>query len=115
MPNVSKLPKTAFKPGCAPGPGRPIGARSKLTETALAALGADFAEHGVAVIEQVRRERPHHYLSLVVSLMPRQLTVERLSPFEHLTDAELDLIEETLRAGRARLVPQPEDAKQQDS
>src|SRR5262249_32805040 len=29
----------AFKPGCAPGPGRPPGVRNRLTETALQLLG----------------------------------------------------------------------------
>ena len=45
--------------------------------------------------------------------LPKELKVERLSPFEHLSDAELDLIEHALRAGRAKLVPEPEDTNQQ--
>ena len=90
-----------FQPGNRLG-GRPLGSRNKLTEIALAALGEHFAVHGVAAIDRVYREEPGTYLRIVASLLPRQLTVEKLSPFEHLSDAELDLIEQTLRAGRAR-------------
>ena len=89
-----------FATGWPGGPGRPPGARNRLSEIALAALGADFAEHGAAVIAQVRRERPHHYLSIVVSLLPRQLHVERSSPFADLTDDELDQLERYLSASR---------------
>ena len=109
-----------FAPGWRGG-GRPLGARSKISELALAALRDDFAEFGPDVIRKVRETRPAHYLSLVVSLLPRQLQVERSSPLAELTDAELTLIEETLRAGRARLVPEingneldPTDTNQPD-
>ena len=78
--------------------------RNRLTELALAALGADFAEHGAAVIKKVREERPHHYLSIIAQLLPRQLHVERSSPFTDVTDSELELMEETLAAARAKIV-----------
>jgi hypothetical protein len=78
--------------------------RNRLSEVALAALGDDFAEHGKAVIEQVRRERPHHYLSVVASLLPRQLHVERVSPLGELSDEELRMVDELLSAMRARTV-----------
>ena len=95
---MSKLPKTAFQPGCAPGPGRPRGQRNRLTEVALTALGADFAEHGAAVIEEVRKTKPHVYLQVVASLLPRQVQMEKLSPFSDLTDAELEQLERYLAA-----------------
>ena len=79
MSMLRKLPKNAFQPGCVPGPGRPPGKRNRLTEIVLQALAADFAEHGAAVIEDVRKTRPHVYLQVYASLMPRQLTVEKLS------------------------------------
>ena len=96
----------AFKPGCAPGPGRPKGMRNRLTEIALQALGDDFKKHGIAVIEKVRRERPHTYLSIIASLLPRQLHVEHASPFNDLTDSELDQLEQLLAAMRAKAVQQ---------
>jgi hypothetical protein len=101
---LQKLPRTAFQKGCAAGPGRPPGARNKLTEVALAALGDDFAEHGAAVIEEVRKTKPHVYLQVVASLLPRQVQMEKLSPLSDITDEELHQIEELLAASRARLV-----------
>ena len=101
---VRKAPSTAFKPGWKGGPGRPPGMRNRLTEIALQALGEHFAVHGVAAIDRVYREEPATYLKIVASLLPRQVSIEKLSPFEHLTDEELTLLEETLRAGRAQQV-----------
>lgn len=98
------LPKTAFKKGCAPGPGRPPGKRNYLTEVVLEALANDFNEHGLAVIEKVRREKPHVYLQACVSLLPKQMHVERSSPLGELSDDELLLLEEHLAATRAKLV-----------
>jgi hypothetical protein len=97
-----------FATGWRGGPGRPLGMRNRLSETALAALGADFAEHGPDVIKQVRETKPHVYLQIVASLLPRQLQVERSSPLADLSDEELALIEETLTASRAKLVPELE-------
>ena len=70
----------------------------RLTEVALAALGADFAEHGAAVIEEVRKTKPHRYLRVVASLLPRQVQMEKLNPFSDLTDEELEQLEAYLRA-----------------
>jgi hypothetical protein len=94
----------AFKPGCAPGPGRPPGQRNRLTEIALQMLGDDFNEHGAAVIEEVRKTKPHVYLQVVASLLPRQLHVERTSPLGELSDAELEELEAFLASSRAQLV-----------
>jgi len=119
---IRKPPKTAFQPGCAPGPGRPRGQRNRLTEVALAALGADFAEHGAAVIEEVRKTKPHVYLQVVASLLPRQVQMEKLSPYSDLTDAELEQLERYLAAAHAHAVSEingaaialePKDTKQQ--
>jgi hypothetical protein len=97
----AELKPWQFKPGN-PGGGRPVGARSKLSETFLQALAADFAEHGQAAIVKVRAERPHHYLSVVANLCPRELRVERHSPFSDLSDQEIDLLEAFLKSNRAR-------------
>jgi hypothetical protein len=97
-----------FVAGWQGGPGRKLGQRNKLSETFLQALGEDFALHGPAVIEKVRQTKPHHYLSVVASLCPRQLHVERTSPLGELSDDELTQIEEMLAATRAKLVQQLE-------
>ena len=92
-----------FQPGNRLG-GRPPGARNRLTEVALQALGEHFNLYGAAAIHRVFTEEPGTYLRIVASLLPRSLTVEKISPFEHLSDEELTIIEEALRAGRARVV-----------
>jgi hypothetical protein len=65
-------------------------------------------------------------LSAVVSLLPKQTTVETLSPLGDLTDEEIAMLDEMLAASRARLVRElephdgaaialdPADAKQQE-
>jgi hypothetical protein len=99
-----KAPKTAFKPGWSGGPGRPPGKRNYLTEVALAALSTDFELHGAATIEEVRKTKPHVYLQIVASLLPRQLQVERTSVLGELSDEEIAQIEEMLAASRAKTV-----------
>ena len=45
----------------------------RLTDTILAALYADFEQHGAWAIERMRLEEPTQYVKLVVSLMPNSL------------------------------------------
>jgi hypothetical protein len=99
-----KPPSTAFKPGNPGGPGRPRGARSKLNELAVALLHEDFAKHGAEVIKRVRERKPEVYLASVVSLLPKQSQIEKRSPFDDVSDEELQMLEEHLTALRARLV-----------
>ena len=104
MATPKQLPKTAFQKGCAPGPGRPPGVRNKLTETVTAVLSEDFELHGKEVIAKVRDKYPQVYLSAIVSLLPKQQQIEKLSPFADLTDEELRLVDELLTATRAGIV-----------
>lgn len=65
-----------FKPGQTGNPlGRPKGSRNKLGEAFVAALHDDFQEHGVSVIETVRRDKPDQYLKVIASILPKELTV----------------------------------------
>jgi hypothetical protein len=105
---LRKPPRTAFKPGNPGGPGRPVGARSKLNELAVALLHEDFAKHGADVIRRVRERKPEVYLASVVSLLPKQSQIEKRSPFDDLTDAELDQLEEYIGGMRAKTVTQLE-------
>jgi hypothetical protein len=97
-----------FKPGNPGGPGRPVGARSKLNELAVALLHEDFAKHGADVIRRVRERKPEVYLASVVSLLPKQSQIEKRTPFDDLTDAELDQLEEYIAGMRAKTVAQLE-------
>jgi hypothetical protein len=77
-----------FKPG---NPGRPKGSRNKLGEAFITALHDDFQEHGVAVIAKVRDERPHEYLKVVASLLPKQVEIKETA-FDGIPDEQLAAI-----------------------
>lgn len=69
---------TRFKPGRSGNPaGRSRSSRNKLSEAFIAALNDDFAEHGPAVITQVRGEMPHVYLTVIASLVPKELKLDK--------------------------------------
>jgi hypothetical protein len=63
-----------------------------------AVLSEDFELHGREVIERVREKYPQVYLSAIVSLLPKQQQIEKLSPLSDITDEELAQIEELLAA-----------------
>src|SRR5262245_9475151 len=52
--------------------------RTEVSKKLLEVLEKDFAEHGASVIEAVRIGRPHEYLKVVVSLMPKQLEIDSI-------------------------------------
>ena len=74
----------------------------------LQLLAADVAENGAEVIARVRREKPSVWLQCICSLLPKQLSVEKLSPLGDLSDSELDLLQEFLASSRARDVSEIE-------
>jgi hypothetical protein len=74
-----------FKPG---NPGRPKGSRNKLGEHFIAALCADFEEHGASVIERVREDDPAVYLRVVAQIVPQTVLVSD-ARLDDLTDDEL--------------------------
>jgi Family of unknown function (DUF5681) len=90
--NTGPKQDTRFQPGHSGNPaGRPRGARNKLNENFINAFAQDFEQHGAAVIEQVRKERPQDYLKVAASLLPKQMETEtrRTRPLAELSDAEL--------------------------
>lgn len=87
----TKLPAHAFKPGNTFGKGRPKGSRNKLGEDFISALQESFNQHGPATIEQVRQERPHEYLKVVASILPKELNV-RTDALNEMSDDDLAAI-----------------------
>lgn len=88
--NGAETPKREMPEGRrfqAGNPGRPKGARNKLGEDFINALHDDFQTGGVAAIQAVRTERPHEYLKVIASLLPKELKVTTESD---LTDDQLD-------------------------
>lgn len=82
--------------------GRPKGSRNKLGEAFIDALQADFTEHGKQAIVQVREERPHEYLKVVASILPKELNV-KTDALNEMSDDDLagilDAVRSALLAG----------------
>jgi hypothetical protein len=53
--------------------GRPKGSRGKLSNDFIAALSADFDDHGAATIVKVRQRSPEVYIKVVANLIPAKL------------------------------------------
>lgn len=82
-------PNPGFKPGQSGNPlGRPKGSRNKLSEDFVAALSADFDEHGPDVIATVRATSPVDYVRAIVALVPKQVTVADAS-LDDMSDSEI--------------------------
>jgi hypothetical protein len=71
--------------------GRPKGARNKHSESFINAFAQDFEQHGAAVIEKVRKDRPQDYLKVAAALLPKQMEVKTAGTgsMSELSDAEL--------------------------
>ena len=85
-----------FKPG---NPGRPKGSRNKLGEHFIADLQAKWEAHGSSVIDRVIADRPHEFLKVIASILPKELKISNES------DLNDDEIIEQLRRLDAAIRP----------
>lgn len=87
-----------FKPGQSGNPaGRKKGSRNALGQAFIDALHEDFKAHGVAAITTVRETRPHEYLKVVASILPKELNV-RTDALDEMTDDDLASILDAVRS-----------------
>jgi hypothetical protein len=93
-----------FQPGN-PGGARPRGAKNKLAVEFLNALVEDFRQGGAEAIRICRVEDPVKYVSILASLMPRDLAIET-SKMGELSDEELNGLIEHVRQMKAKLIEQ---------
>lgn len=61
--------------------GKPIGAKNQISAKFIAALTADFEQHGETVISQVRADKPEAYLKIVADLVPKDYNIGQDQPF----------------------------------
>lgn len=87
-----------FKPGQSGNPvGRQKGSRNKLGEDFIQALQESFNQHGAETIEAVRVERPHEYLKVVASILPKELNV-RTDALNEMSDDDLASMLDAVRS-----------------
>ncbi|MCJ2085522.1 hypothetical protein MKK88_05870 [Methylobacterium sp. E-005] len=84
------------RPFEAGNPGRPKGARNKLSEAFAEALHADFQQHGVEAIQRMREEEPAQYVRTIASLLPKDVRIES-APLAELSDDELGRLIDVVR------------------
>lgn len=87
-----------FGPGNNANPnGRPKGSRNKLGEDFIQALQADFQTNGKKAIETVRDERPHEYLKVIASLLPKQVEIKE-GAFDGVSNEQLTALVHAARS-----------------
>jgi len=64
-----------FVIGGKPGPGRPLGARSKLGEAFLEDLRDAWNEHGIEALRRCATEDPSQFCRIIANLLPRDIDI----------------------------------------
>jgi hypothetical protein len=78
-----------------PYPGRPAGARNRLSSAFLNDLLSEWNAHGRAAIETVRKRDPATFVKIVASTLPREFSIEHSS--SDLSAEERDALIEQLK------------------
>ena len=78
-----------WKPGESGNPaGKPKGSRTKLRDQFYEDILTDWQEGGREAIQRFRNERPHDYVKVVASVLPKEVNV-KVNELEELSDAQL--------------------------
>src|SRR5262245_61396073 len=85
-----------FQPGRPKTGGRQKGTRNKLGGVFLEKLLSEFEQYGEEAIRICRVERPHEFLKIVASILPKEFELVD-SRLTDITDEELDLFIELAR------------------
>ena len=76
---------------------RPVGLGQAAAKRFIDALAADLESNCADVIKEIREDKPYDYFRIVVSLLPKELSIEN-SNLEEMTDEELADILNTVRS-----------------
>ena len=80
-----------FEPGRPKTGGRMKGSRNRLSHAFVDALYKEFEEFGSEAIRIARVERPHEFLKVIASIMPKEFEITD-SRLKEISDDELDLL-----------------------
>lgn len=73
----SKQISTRFQPGVSGNPkGRPVGARSRLSEDLLSDLADAWKQHGAQALNVMAVTEPAKFVSAAISVLPKQSLVD---------------------------------------
>jgi hypothetical protein len=83
------------------------GSRNLLSKAFIDALAKEFQEHGAEAIRIVRVERPHEFLKVVASLLPKEFAT---FPIGRVSACRMHCALEATGQGLAQLVARHEEA-----
>src|SRR3569623_48169 len=76
MANPNPPKHSQFQKGQSGNPGgKPIGARTRLSNAFLTALAKDFEANGANAIAVLRAEKPEKYCELIADILPKETTL----------------------------------------
>jgi hypothetical protein len=105
--NPNPSPATRFSADN-PGRAKQKGARDRLSAAFLTDFADDYEAHGKAVIETVRGKDPVAYMRLAAALLPTKVEITE-SPFDGLSDEQLDAYLEEMRAQKMERAAKGDD------